>query len=1079
MADQNLLDQLLKQLKIPTGGWATEATLASLAAKMGSSLKDNEKLAEAIDDSVYNIGDGAKKVKISLGEELKLTTTSVVKTLDELTKVDTTSIASNLTSLSSDLKWTGQLIKTSHPIWSKLIGNLSMASGVLGFLIAKFEEATTMITGLYSNGILAQNGLAGLATSASDVGLPVRKFAELLTKYSNVAVGMGYSRLMKLSKMFADSTNLGSKFIMTNEEAQEALMESMSIMQTTGRLRTMSELQMSGAAEDLIVQINKLSEATGKNRKEILAGVKEASKTPDAFALLNKAPSEVKERLEKIMAQMQGVFGKQGTEMFEEFAKAMLYGPAAMSEDFKKLMTEVGGDFGTYWNELITIAESGGDVKTALDKMTASIHNIDTTQWAASEKMKALQSKIVGLKDTSTTYINNLRRLANMTEEQREQEKKERARAEADAQKMSSAINKTQQLLTTLSNSIYLVVDALTPTLTTALESLATGTLWVINKMKEALKPVRDWIHKFLGGSDDPAESRGPANLAVLAGVLVGGPLLAIMVKKVLGFLIGAGAGMMARGISSLAAAGLSSLGATGLAKLIAPALPKLAGAAATGGLLGGGMLKGLTRMIGLFGSGKVLKGALGLALFSGALYGLAKSLGEFNKVDWTSIGKAGVAIGALTLVVTNLPIAKLLTGGAALSALLGAIGYTMSMVADGLLKFQSIEPATFVKAGVAIGAIAVAAAVAGPLAVPIIAGGAAIGVALAAIGAGIAAASWLMGNTLPTLVEGIGKFANLDGNALKATGDGMFELSKGLLALTGAKLVESLGSFVTNFLKIFSEDPITKLKRFAEIGEPLKVAADALKLFADTLPVAITAFDSLSNVDRAINVINQIKQAFSSGSRINEASLNQGIFLILKKFADNRDMITNATDALQNLSNIGNILDSVTSIRNVIGMLTPQMATSFNQWMNTFFAQNPAARFRELASIAGDIVTTADSISRLQTAFSELLSTMSKPNDIGNAVENINRLRLAMNNFTTAQSAGVVSQERTASPVITLNELNVKTIAYYENSIKKFEELNDKIEKTNILIDQLKSSNTENSYRIVNAIESRSSVVR
>lgn len=938
------LQQLLSQLSNKNSSWATETTLQSIASKIGAIGQANKQLSDGISKGISSIGTETSKVKLSLSDNLQWATDKIGKTFETLSNIKTDLISANFNTVSNGLKNLSTDIKRSHQALSTLISGLSTTSAVLGFLIAKFEESTTMLSGLYGNGVIAQDGLLGLSTAASNAGLTTQNFAELLTKYSNVAIGTGYSRLIKLSKMFADTTNYGSKFIMTNQEAQEALLESMSILQMSGRLRTMSETQVTSATEDYVTEINRLSEATGRNRKEIMAATKEALKLPFSFTLMNSLPEDMKKRFQSVATNMQGVFGDRGKDVFEEFSKFMSVGVSAMGPEMMKLMGGLGGDVSAAMANLKDVTARGGDVDAANFRLLKAFQKIDTQLLARTDP--ALHAYVIGLQQATKAQYEDSLQLEAMSETDRKRELERRKRDRENAEAQQKVVNTGKAALASMANSIYQVIGALSPALTTAFQALADVTIYIINTIKDSARGIRDWIHKtFFGGTNEPGENKGGANLATAAGILIAGTVGLTLVKTIMGYIFGALAGSVVKGIGKLAGGALGSLGGSTLSKLVGGLLPKLGGGAAAGLAGGGGLIKGLTGLIGLFGSASVIKGAAGIALFSGSIYVLGKALGTFSSIDLDTLYKAGGAIGALALAATA--------------------------------------------AGI------------GPVPGFIAAGGLALGVAIGAIGAGIAGAVWLTGNALPTLVEGLEKLSSIDGSALSQVGDGMWELSKGLIALTGAELTKSLSGFATSIIGFFQEDPISKLKRFSEIGQPLKVAADAMQLFSSTLPAAMSALGSFSDIDKAIDVMNKLKETFSTGwfsTRITASDLNSGVFLILKKFADSRDMIRSATEQL---------------------------------------------------------------------------------NNVGTAAENIDKLRLAMTNFSSASAANVPSQETTTGPVITMNELNIKTLAYYEDSIRKFTELTEKIDQTNSLIDQLRSSSTDNSYRIINAVENSGQRVR
>lgn len=1072
------IQQLLSEIQNKGSSWATEKTLQTIAAKIGASEKAAKQIANELGEGIPSIGTEAKKVKINISENLKWATDKLGETFKGLSKIDTTNISSNFKNVSWKLNSFGKEIDKTSPLLSKFVGGLGSTVSVVTFLIEKFQESTTMLTGLYGSGVVAENGILGLSTAASEAGITAQKFAELLTKYSNVAIGTGYARVVKLSKMFADATAYGSKFIMSNEEAQEAILETMSLLQMSGRLRSMSDHQVVNAADDYVSEVNKLSEATGRNRKEIMAATKEALKLPYSFTLLNSLPPEMQKRFQSIATNMAGMFGDRGKDMSEELAKYLSLGVAGLGPEMKLMMTGLGGDVGPAFANLADVAKNGGDEFAATFKLLEAVQKVDTEQLRRTNP--ELLAYVSGLQQATKAQYEDHKRLMNMSESERKAELDKRKADKANMEAQQKVINDGRAALASMTNSIFQVIGALSPGLTTAFQALADATKYILENMMSFGRTLRDWIHTtFLGGTGDPKEDKRKANMITVVAAVVAGATGLFLVKSVIGLLIGGGLGLLTKGVGKLIGGALPALGG-GL-------LSKLPGAGPLSKLPGGGPLKGLASTVGKFGTMKFLKGAAGLTVLAAATFGIAKALQTLNDVNWSSLvkgtvaigglismavladkmgpkllkgslslsvalgaislaiwgsaealkkfqeiewetlAKAGTAIGALTLAASLIPAGQVIAGGAALGIAIGAIGGAMMLAGEGLAKFQNIDWETLAKAGVAIGAIALASALAGsgPQAIAIAAGGAAIGIAIAAIGAGIAGAAWLIGSTLPTLTQGLENLAALDYNALSSVGGAMKDLSVGLLALGGAQLVEGLSGFATGIINAFREDPIDKLKRFAEIGQPLKVAADALKTFSEVLPSAMSALSSLRDADKAIEVMNKLKASFSTGwfsTTITNADLEKGIFLILRKFADNREMISNAVDAFQRLSTLSNISMPITQLRDALQSLNALVSTSGN---------------------------------------------------INLTIDGINRLRLAMNNLSTAGSDTAATPGTPTGPTITMNELNLKTVQYYEDSIKKFTELNDKIERTNVLLEVLRTSNTDNSNRIVTAVSS------
>ncbi|MBO01981.1 MAG: hypothetical protein CMG35_12000 [Candidatus Marinimicrobia bacterium] len=142
---------------------------------------------------------------------------------------------------------------------------------------------------------------------------------------------------------------------------------------------------------------------------------------------------------------------------------------------------------------------------------------------------------------------------------------------------------------------------------------------------------------------------------------------------------------------------------------------------------------------------------------------------------------------------------------------------------------------------GVMKGAAAGLRAFAHPM-VPV--GAAALGAAIVAIGAGIAGASWILGKALPTFVDGLKSFEDLDGAKIGAAGDAMVSLSLGMAAFGAGTAVAGLGTLVGSISEgigqLFgADDPITRIQKFADAnidGAKVKTNAEAMVAFGNAM---------------------------------------------------------------------------------------------------------------------------------------------------------------------------------------------------------------------------------------------------
>lgn len=161
-----------------------------------------------------------------------------------------------------------------------------------------------------------------------------------------------------------------------------------------------------------------------------------------------------------------------------------------------------------------------------------------------------------------------------------------------------------------------------------------------------------------------------------------------------------------------------------------------------------------------------------------------------------------------------------------------------------------------------------------------VLAGAAGFGAAIAAIGAGIAGASWLVGKALPTLAEGFMKFTEIDGAKLGSSAFGIAKLGLGLIpfapvAIWGMPAGLGLSMIGDGLVKMASVDP-AKLEKVANAMEKIKAATpnltDSLKAGvaglvtkftgpAEATPTAPGAPATAQSTETLINLINEVKQ--------------------------------------------------------------------------------------------------------------------------------------------------------------------------------------------------------------------------
>ena len=140
---------------------------------------------------------------------------------------------------------------------------------------------------------------------------------------------------------------------------------------------------------------------------------------------------------------------------------------------------------------------------------------------------------------------------------------------------------------------------------------------------------------------------------------------------------------------------------------------------------------------------------------------------------------------------------------------------------------------------------------------------------AIAVLGLGIAAASWIMGKSLPTLAEGLEKFQRLDGQRLTQAGKGAAAVAAGVAAFTllgSASVLSNLfNSLVSGLGSLFGvKSPLEKMMDFAKAGPDLERGGKGMASF-------VTSMKTFENIDaekisKVATALAEVKASMTKG---------------------------------------------------------------------------------------------------------------------------------------------------------------------------------------------------------------------
>ena len=157
--------------------------------------------------------------------------------------------------------------------------------------------------------------------------------------------------------------------------------------------------------------------------------------------------------------------------------------------------------------------------------------------------------------------------------------------------------------------------------------------------------------------------------------------------------------------------------------------------------------------------------------------------------------------------------------------------------------------------------------------------GAANLGLAITAVGAGVAAATWLMGGALGKFAEGLGHIGEVDGSNLVQVAKGTLALSGAMVAMGAGSAVGTVGGFMSrifgggsenfakNLNKTLDELDKSKIDMYANSIENLGTAMTSLRsgMMGTTTASASTTGDKL---DQLNNTMQQILMAMGDNNR-------------------------------------------------------------------------------------------------------------------------------------------------------------------------------------------------------------------
>ena len=255
--------------------------------------------------------------------------------------------------------------------------------------------------------------------------------------------------------------------------------------------------------------------------------------------------------------------------------------------------------------------------------------------------------------------------------------------------------------------------------------------------------------------------------------------------------------------------------------------------------------------------AGQVLIGAAAIALLGASLIPAAYALNEFNKVNWSSLAKAGVALVGLGVIgaVMSAISAPVIIGSLAIAAL----GASLIPLAFALGKFEEIGWDSLAKAGVALVGFGAAMAIFGTVSPVILAGSVAIGAASLSLFA-FAGSMTLLNSSIQSLnPKPLAEFGRTLLDVTTISVSSLFGISAGLISLGSAMLTfQTMSSLGSGLSAIFGKGVVNDLEKLGNLADPLYIVANSIGSLVNNLGdlsqvlgnVDLTNVEKLKNFD-------------------------------------------------------------------------------------------------------------------------------------------------------------------------------------------------------------------------------------
>ena len=328
-AQEDTLKEILKALKSGRGGGAGGGAGAGAGGGAGGVGPEMKKAKKETGEFSKSIADTTTFVD-DFGSGLRKATKGLLGFAGDL--------------LGSAYDFGETLLFTGNRM-SDLAGAIPLVGGPLGSLVGLAEGLVDNFRNLSESGAGFSNNIFNIARAAANAEMPLGMFAETVAQNSNElsrlggSVTEGAKRFGRISKNLRTSEQdfLGMGYTM--EGVNEGLIAYTEEMARSGRLRGMSDAQLTQGAGVYLMELDKLAKVTGMTRKEAEAARVQQQGDARMRNMINKLEGKARENLTNSLAFLDNkVPGL--SDAFKDLADG-----AAQTEEGMMLMAMGGDEF--------------------------------------------------------------------------------------------------------------------------------------------------------------------------------------------------------------------------------------------------------------------------------------------------------------------------------------------------------------------------------------------------------------------------------------------------------------------------------------------------------------------------------------------------------------------------------------------------------------------------------------------------------------------------------------------------------------------------------------------------------------